>query len=356
IAVITGHLEIARYLINHGARCDISSVFSSSGTEYSNDLANCVGVFPSGEFGDDVSKAQEINQRTDIMRLLLDAGCDEIPAVNVLDPRNLELPRLQLIENLMFMLFNHENSGLESHTIQNDLNLIVPVEPFVIRKDAFVHNVMEWQTEWLRILKRFSFNYQATGELGKTCLHKSLNYQVYKHKSWCRSYRVRELKWLLQNKADPCALFDVELTPTMLALLFGLTSEWFEALSTTGISVEAVVLHTLKIASPMLVKDVREWFDSVINEEHEELPFVIIDLDPPFNQDLYDSLSNVSTLRAYMIKVFAEHGCHINTTEFDDPNIYDLSASGVDYQPSTIYDPERTKTEIRKRNSTVTSG
>ena len=289
------------------------------------------------------------------MRLLLDAGSDEISAMHVFQLMNRDRHHIQLVENVIFMLFNHENSGLESHTIQNNIDLLAPrFPPYFFEKDKLMANMMEWQTEWQRISKRFSFNYQATDSHGMTCLHRSLDYQVHPHESRWDSYQVRELKWFLQNKADPCALSESEITPTIFALLFGSISEWFEALSTTGIIVEAVVLHTLKTISLFVVMSMREVLESVENQVHEESQSEVR-FRPTFNRDLYDSLSNVSTLRAYIIKVFAEYGCHVNTTDFHDPNIYNLSASAVDYQPSTIYDPERTKTEIRKRNPTVTS-
>lgn len=189
---------------------------------------------------------------------------------------------------------------------------------------------MEWRDEWHRVSKRFSFNYQATDSFGYTCLHHALSYRRVKLEQWHSSYLILEIKWFLQNKAELCALNTSQYTRTTLALIYGLASEWYEALNTIGVSVEGVVLHTPKTATPSLVIELKNCLEWEQDQEHRE-SHTSVSLSSPSNQAFYDSLSNLSTFRACMVEVFAEHGCHITTTDFGGPNIYELSASAVDY-------------------------
>ena len=124
---------------------------------------------------------------------------------------------------------------------------------------------------------------------------------------------------------------------------------WFEALASAGVNVDAVARHSFLTCCPKTIGIMKELApDTAVHilEELKELK-----LDGRFKLDPGSKHYPSDLFTLYLLNAFEACGIHSNESWFpdDDPNVYDLSATGVDFIPATRHDPARAAPQVHKR-------
>ena len=332
MAVLYQQTEAVRFLLDQGAHPDDDSyklclyplVLKRINDEY---VCRCSSV--------------------DIGRLLLNAGC-EVPAISRYYLA-MCVESVEYYEDNVSLLLYHEKSSLNASEISES----IPFFMFITFCESSFSDVAHFQRlldEFDRMAARFKLDWQTCGFRWRwISLHLELR--------WGRPpspYFNRFLRYFLERGVNPCVIGSFGCTPTILIMRCNLISEWVWALEAANINVELVMLNALRTISEktmivvqrdFLPPDRLSFWTERFASHYEEI----------YRKKFEKTMLSVPILRRYLLFEFAELGYHIHFDETDDPNVYELSASGVDYAPSTTYDPQRAEMEMRKRKPTAAS-
>ena len=154
------------------------------------------------------------------------------------------------------------------------------------------------------------------------------------------------LNMLIINGVDPCAVCDGYLTPTLSAFSVDSLDPWFTVLRQTRISVETVAAHALGLLTESNMRNI------IFRMDHE--PGRHIDRHPVLCRyarpsDWRSIADNTKQLRADLIEAFERQGCYLSESGDIGNMVTYKASSSVDFTPSTVFDPERAKQDLRRR-------
>lgn len=196
--------------------------------------------------------------------------------------------------------------------------------------------------KFVELCKRLKIGLSFTQPDGLTSLHWII--QEGEHISNIERY----LSVLVINGVDPCAVCEGYLTPTLLAFFRNRLDPWFAVLRQLGISVEAVAAHALGILAGNTVQD----YLLRLKAEPRSLTsyiFHIYTLNWLVGQRKRSKFEAIKQLRAALIEAFERQGCYLNEPGDRGNMVTYKASSSVDFKPSTVYDPERAKRDVRRR-------
>ena len=332
MAVSYERTEAVRFLLDQGAHPDDDSYelflwWLLSNKTYDEHVYRCPSV--------------------DIARLLLDAGCE----VSARSLKDLALSAdLSEYEDNASLLLYHERSSLDPRGISKSLPLFM----FITFDGSSFSDVAHCQRrldEYDRMAARFKIEYQACNCIWELIFHR-LAFRWHRPPS---PYFNHFLRYLLERGVNPCVVDSFGCTPTIFIMRCNLISEWVWALEAANINVELLMLHALRSISEEPMRQVQHDF-LVHSAEDRPLSWTgrfASHYEIIYQKKFVRTVLRVPTLRQYLLFELAKLGYVIHFDETDDPNVYELSASGVDYAPSTVYNPQRAEMEMRKRKPTA---
>ena len=348
MAIQFENLEVARFLLRHGAFCDQSQTRCGDfifDLEYL--FMKISDTFPESDLNPD--------KIIDFVRDLLNSGSDICFIACI------------------FNMIRHLYLLGDYHHLETLLNLLVK-EYLIVDSDklngifwsaspiigidfgTLIHStktLVDFKTQLAkltRLTNKFA-NFSEHQSLVTFFLYDEPYVMEYPHQSQLF------LSTMLIGGADPLAP-EFDLTPTLVALMNNTVDIWFGALSEARISIDAVAKATVESVTPRLV--------TMLTPKVEEgklgyTPYTWGSYASGVAKDgqtraskLSNSLNSAAEFRTHLLEVFAEHGCHLNLPPDPIiPNEYQLSATSVDFVPSKTYDPSREGTELRKRKPTA---
>ena len=279
--------------------------------------------------------------RLDTARLLINAGSDT-------DSVTIPILLIWAIEWDLETIFS---------VVGNDDNFHWDVIPQDIRSldwymafaslGAFSDDLLAWQArfeKFFKLCKRLKIDLAFTQANGFTSLHWMIEHSFdLKH---CLSV-------LVSNGADPCAVCDGYLTPTLVSFFQSTLDSWFTVLRLSGISVEAVAAHAVgllveSIMCHIIIRMALEPIDHIFESSHiSTIEWLFKWLT---SQDkCWAVFEAIKQLRAALIEAFEHQGCYLNESGDRGKMITYKASSSVDFRPSTVYDPERAKLDFRRR-------
>ena len=267
------------------------------------------------------------------------------------------------------MLLQHKSSTIILTDIQNQPTFLKPPVMFDGTEQEYCVELRNWQ----KIIDRWQLDYVGT-QIGrehswmaqccpKACdiipmdqLHEYLfgdrkfadNQILEMHRmSGSNLYEQHRVfhEFLLKDGTNPCFSDSYGMTPTMRALEHGTLSRWVEALSNSGLSIEAVSLHTLSNITPEVVRRLKNKYE----QNHSGLYPQAKGRFTCFVQRMYDGLTSVACFRQYICEELAKNGCHIRMPFANDLSPFELRSSSINFVPSTLHDPERATKSLHRR-------
>ena len=154
------------------------------------------------------------------------------------------------------------------------------------------------------------------------------------------------LNMLIINGVDPCAVCDIYLTPTLSAFSVDSLDPWFTVLRQTRISVEAVAAHTLRLLTESNMRNIIFRMDHEPGRHIDRHPILCRYARPSDWRSIAD---NTKQLRAELIEAFERQGCYLSESGDRGNMITYKASSSVDFKPSTVFDSERARGDIRRR-------
>ena len=180
--------------------------------------------------------------------------------------------------------------------------------------------------KFFELCRRLKIDLSFTQPNGMTLLHLIINSLIVGRTSHLKHC----LNVLITNGVDPCAVCDGYLTPTLMAFLVDKLDPWFTVLRQTGIRVEAVAAHALGLLTESTIQNItKSWAG-----QDRELPM----------------FEDIKQLRVALIEEFEGQECYLNESGDRGNMVTYKASSSVDFKPSTVYDPERVKRDLRRRS------
>ena len=193
-----------------------------------------------------------------------------------------------------------------------------------------------WFDKFVELCRRLKIDLSFTQPNGITLLHWMIENPSDKQISHFKSF----LCLLISNGADPCAVCDDYLTPTLVAFFRNKLDLWFTVLRQSGISVEAVAAHALGLITGSTMEDIMPRIVFKHKGDFEYMPRVL---------KLWSTLKDTMGLSAALIEAFECQGCYLNESRNKGNMVPYKASSSVDFNPSTVYDAERAKRDLRRR-------
>ena len=191
--------------------------------------------------------------------------------------------------------------------------------------------------KFVELCKRLKIDLSFTQPNGLNLIHWVIKGSEY----FGRRCRLKPcLSLLITHGVDPCAVCDGYLTPTLVAFLENVLDSWFTVLRQWGISVEAVATHALGLLTEAALGDI---IPRLTTDDYLiQCRFA--------GQDRKSSISeDIKQLRAALIKACERQGCYLSESGDRGNTVTHKAFSSVDFKPSTVYDPERAKQDLRRR-------
>ena len=260
---------------------------------------------------------------------------------------------LEVFKEIVDIILHDHDYEWELDDLRNNVSMVLIRYPFESYSEKSFEDYLADSNEVGRLMSRLGMNFQSRDEWDCNCLHLAFPVFVTRRNDLNQRMRVRVfLSRLLRYGADPCATDVNDVTPTMLALVLNWVPEWFGALAENGISIDKIAHHTVHVLgteSRLLLLDhlghLRNWY--------EKTPFLC---ELAIREGAEVALRNLESFKSFMYSQFAQHGCYPDpyTSSDEEPNVYSLSTSAVDFKPSTVYDPDRAVGQIRRRVPGIT--
>ena len=199
---------------------------------------------------------------------------------------------------------------------------------------------------FVKLCKRLKIDLAFTQPSGLTSLH----WMIEESSDETISAVKHCLSVLLSNGVDPCAVCDGYLTPTLVAFFQNKLDLWFTVLRQLGISVEAVAAHALWLVPGISVQDIIfrtiTKVRSFLNDFSAQSTFKWW----RSHQSNHSSkVNDTMQLGVALIEAFERQGCYVNGFGDRSNMITYKASSSSDFRPSTVYDPERARLDIRRR-------
>lgn len=199
--------------------------------------------------------------------------------------------------------------------------------------------------KFVKLCKRLKIDLAFTQPSGLTLLHGMIKAPFSKQIGDVKHY----LSVLVSNGVDPCAVCDGYLTPTLLAFFQNTLDSWFTVLRQLGIGIEAVAAHALGLlvestTADFILRITSEPINRVTFSFHASTCLWLLRQDKDWS-----TCEATKQLRAALIEAFERQGCYVNESADRGNMITYKASSSVDFKPSTVYDPERAKRDIRRR-------
>ena len=314
----SAQFDIVKYLVQEGAKPDCSVAVS-----YTSEILVARVAY--------LAKKYSTERFYNTIGLLLDAG-GELPHNILIWDCVIEsiskdiTPNVSRFRHFLFYVLHHESSSLMPSDLLNSSEISIWLWGDFRYEEAHV-----WERSWVE-------RFQLLLELGYNFASFSgMEYSVLKPGPWPKiglRFGSQMLRLYLQNGMDPCGLsfkWATPITHTHLFYYYDTLAAWFEALYDCGISIEAVARHTLEYLSGLTSSCLRQ-LRRLSSDDH---------------------CKSIETVRADLLGAFAEHGCYIDPSEDFTPKREEKSnATGADFKPSTVYDAERAKVDVRRRKGT----
>ena len=287
MAAEEGNVQVARFLIAHGAHADISNTKNLG----SLDLGTFIHWFDKNRTSG--SEAMEM------VGLLLSAGCgsDITSSKGYLDISAYPVPG-----SVINILLNHSSSVTDELWIQEHIHsclrkLLMPI-------DAQVHIMAE---EFQAIMFQFNLSVGMIQQNGHSLLHKFFDW----HRSTSLDFQATQFKKLLQCGWSPYSLDYDGCTLTLRAIWYDILPIWFSALREVNQDVDAIAVHCLSNYPSQLRK--RGGF---------------------LDWKIRNNYGSLEAFRGIILSEFAKNGCYItdprdvSNTTHPEPEI---SATGIQY-------------------------
>ena len=195
--------------------------------------------------------------------------------------------------------------------------------------------------KFVKLCKRLKIDLAFTQPSGLTSLH-----WIFKEPFGKQISDVKHcLSVLVSNGVDPCAVCEGYLIPTLVAFSKNKLGLWFTVLRQSGISVEAVAAHALRLITESSVEDIILWLPSkCMNHYYLSSRWWLHS-----QVKGWSPFEATKQLKAVLIEAFEHQGCYLNESGDRGNMITYKASSSVDVKPSTVYDPERASRDIRRR-------
>ena len=196
--------------------------------------------------------------------------------------------------------------------------------------------------KFVELCKRLRINLSFTQPDSRTLLHWMIEVAEDKDISHCLSV-------LISNGLDPCAVCEGYLTPTLVAFFENRLDPWFTVLRQLGVSVEAVATHASGLLTASAVGDMISRIVSEpisLNRRHSCLSTINW---INGQHKGWSKFEPTKQLRAALIEAFERQGCYLIESDDRGSMVTYKTSSSVDFKPSTVYDPERAKQDVRRR-------
>ena len=278
--------------------------------------------------------------RIDTARLLINAGSD----IDTISFRDLLLWAIQWDLEIILSLFgSHDIFHWDVIQPSHDPSDWFPVVNYL--KDSSADQAQLWFDKFVELCKRLKIDLSFTQPNGLTSLHWIIGDPFEKHIRHIKSF----LCLLISNGVDPCAVCDFYLTPTLMAFFRNNLDLWFTVLRQSSISVDTVAAHALGLITGRTVNDVGLKIASNRRSYNEYRSDLYI-LGWLFGQrDFWSMLTDTKRLSAAFIEACECQGCYLNESGDTGNMVPYKSSSSVDFKPSTVYDAERAKRDLRRR-------
>ncbi len=298
---------------------------------------NLGGYWPLQEEGSSYSTTRK--DRLDIARLLINAGSD----IDLMTfPALFDWAIMWDNETVLSVVGNHDNL----HWDVSQIGLgpcIVLNHPEGCYDDLSVSQF--WFENFIELCKRLKINLSFTQPNGLTLLHQLIEEPFYEQISHLKCF----LCLLISNGVDPCAVCEGYLTPILVAFFRNKLALWFTVLRQSGISVEAVAAHALRLMTGSNMQDIMLKITLGRRSYAEDFP-VFSYWKWLADQGNWRAMSkDPKQLRAALIEAFECQGCYLNESGDRGNMVTYKASSSVDFKPSTVYDPERARLDIRRR-------
>ena len=279
-------------------------------------------------------------ERLDTARLLISAGSD-IDAIS--------FPALLIwaiewdLETFLSVVGNHDIfhwDVIQMGRYQWDW---FPVYDYL--KNCSADQAQLWFDKFVELCKRLKIDLSFTLPNGLTSLHWMFRGPFDEDISHLECF----LCLLISNGVDPCAVSDDYLTPTLAAFFQDKLDFWFTVLRQSGISVETVAAHALGLITGRTLKELMLKISpksrSDVEYRSEDHIFNWL-----FSQrDYWSMLTDTKRLSAAFIEACECQGCYLNESGDRGNMVTYKASSSVDFKPSTVYDAERAKRDLRRR-------
>ena len=285
-------------------------------------------------------------ERLDTARLLISAGSD-IDAIS--------FPALLIwaiewdLEIFLSVVGNHDKFLWDVIELGRHHWDWFPV--YIYLRGCSADQFQPWFDKFVELCKRLKIDLSFTQPDGLTSLHWMIVNPIGKLINQLKCF----LCLLISNGVDPCAVCDDYLTPTLVAFFQNKLDLWFTVLRQSGISVEAVAAHALGLITGSVMQDtilraisepgthVEYFGDYVENFSTFSIMRWVGQCDP---SSIFDVTKQ---LRAALTEAFERQGCYLNGSGDRGNMVTYKASSSVDFKPSTVYDAERAKRDLRRR-------
>ena len=289
-------------------------------------------------------------ERLDTARLLINAGSD----IDTITFQALLIWAIEWdLETFLSVVGYHDKYHWDVIQMGRHFGDWFPVLCYL--KDCSADQAQLWFDKFVELCKRLKIDLSFPQPNGLISLHWMIANPFDGHISHLKCF----LCLLISNGVDPCAVCDDYITPTLVAFVRNKLDLWFTVMRQLGISVEAVAAHALGLITVSTVQDIISRESPDPDKYAESFP----DLDNFVKSSstlsvwsLWNGQCNRSSiidvtkqLRANLIKAFERQGCYLNESGDRGNMVTYKASSSVDFKPSTVYDPERARLDIRRR-------
>ena len=289
--------------------------------------------------------------RLDTARLLINAGSD-LDSISVAEL--VVWASYWDLETILSVISNRDNFPWDAIQLDRgslhwfltlfNLDDTTPPRPYFLPD-----NLLECQSKFekfVELCKRLKIDPSFLQPNGLNILH----WVIKESESFGRTSRLNHcLSLLITYGVDPCAVSEGYLTPTLVAFLENGLDPWFTVLRQLGISVEAVAAHALGLLTGSTLEDI---ILRLTPERLHRAPYTPHRLIQRrfAGQDRGSSIfEDIKQLKVDLIEAFEGQGYYLNQSGDRGNMVTYKASSSVDFQPSTVYDPERANPDLRRR-------
>ena len=279
-------------------------------------------------------------KRLDTARLLISAGSD----IDSITFQALLIWAIEWdLETFLSVVGNHDKFHWDVIQMGRYPWDWIPVYDYL--KNCSADQAQLWFDKFVELCKRLKIDLSFTQPDGLTSLHCMIEKSFDGHIGHLECF----LCLLISKGVDPCAVCDDYLTPTLVAFFRNKLDLWFTVLRQSGIGVEAVAAHALGLITGSTVNDIILKIGPDLRSDVECRSKYSILKWLSGQCDSWSMLTDTKRLSTAFIEACECQGCYLNESGDRGNMVPYKASSSVDFKPSTVFDAERAKRDLRRR-------